>query len=102
MAVARDPSEFRDDGLSPDDEPRELLGWTFTQNPARLVTEDAAAMVRVWDAWRRGGMGGGVGHLPESGGTCEQAAVMLDALAHMNAVYAQLEDEAAKRRKGKP
>lgn len=56
-------------------------------------------MVRLWRAYhphpgRIGGMAAGilpiVGHLPESGGVGEQAAVMLDAFEIMTAAEADL------------
>jgi hypothetical protein len=44
-------------------------------------------MVRLWRLYQ-GGMG--VGHLPESGGSGEQACVMLEAFAAMTAMELEL------------
>lgn len=57
-------------------------------------------MIALWRAFappmgRIGGMAAGLvpvqGHLPESGGYGEQAAIMLDAFAVMSAAQAELE-----------
>ena len=45
----------------------------------------------MW-SWSRGGMGG-VGHLPEAGGTQQQACVNLDALAFCSSVAEEFAEE---------
>ncbi|MGE0715651.1 MAG: hypothetical protein AB7P02_09420 [Alphaproteobacteria bacterium] len=45
-------------------------------------------MVRIWNQYRGGGMG--AGHLPEAGGTGDQAAIMMDALLAMDAAEGEL------------
>lgn len=45
-------------------------------------------MVRLWSLYRGGGMG--VGHLPETGGAGDQAAIMIDAFGVMEAMAAKL------------
>jgi hypothetical protein len=47
-------------------------------------------MIRLWRLYQ-GGMGGG--HLPDAGGSGQQAAIMLDAFAAMNAAEAELEKD---------
>lgn len=46
-------------------------------------------MVRLWMLYRGGGFG--AGHLPQAGGTGDQAALMLDAFALMSGVAAEFE-----------
>ena len=54
-------------------------------------------MIRLWRLYQ-GGMGGG--HLPDAGGSGQQAAIMLDAFAAMNAAEAELEKDRARNRNG--
>ena len=49
-------------------------------------------MLRLWSVFRSGGMGG-VGHLPYSGGSAEQPAMMLQAFDIMSGVEAELKDD---------
>lgn len=77
-----------------------MFGETFDENPRKLLSDGDFEMVRLWraahpPAGRIAGMAGGIipvtGHLPESGGYGEQAAVMLDAFDAMSAAEAELE-----------
>lgn len=56
-------------------------------------------MLPFWLAWRGRGMG--AGHLPGPGGYGDQAAIMLDALAVMDAADAKLAAEERRRREGR-
>lgn len=42
-------------------------------------------MMRVWRAWRDG-------HMPDPGGSLDQAVVMVEALAVMDTAFAELQD----------
>lgn len=53
----------------------------------------------MW-SWSRGGMGG-VGHLPEAGGSLAQASVNLAALAYCNQIAAEVERPARDRDAGR-
>ncbi len=53
-------------------------------------------MLMLWRAFQGGGgglMGGGIGHLPDPGGMLQQAAIMMDAFAVMNAAERDLTPE---------
>lgn len=47
-------------------------------------------MVRLWRLYQGGGMGG---HLPDGGGSLDQAAIMLDAFGVMSSTEAALRRE---------
>lgn len=49
-------------------------------------------MVTIWSLYRGGGAGGG--HLPQTGGTMDQPAIMMDALQFMNHVFEGIKDGA--------
>jgi hypothetical protein len=51
-------------------------------------------MLRVWTAWRGSAT---AGHLPDGGGALDQAAIMMDALAIMDAAWSELEASARDR-----
>ena len=48
-------------------------------------------MLGLWSMWRSGM--GGVGHLPDAGGSLDQAAIMIDAFRAMDAAYDVLEEQ---------
>jgi len=73
-------------------------GWRFDElqlslevHPAHLLDADDDALRAIWLAWRSGGgLGGGVGHLPFAGGSAEQPACVMAALAIMDNAAARL------------
>ena len=77
--------EFTLENPSPDDV-WELFGEGYRVNPRYLVTDNDREMVRLWRLFKEG-------HLPESGGTGEQAAAMLDAFGIMTAAESELASE---------
>lgn len=92
MAVALRPAWFLGGAAAPDGSAWELFGEEYRTNPRLLVGEEESAMLRVWGLFQGGGFGG-VGHLPEAGGSCDQALLNLEALAIMNAAKAEFEDQ---------
>lgn len=56
-----------------------------------LIGEGEIEMLRLWRAYRGGGMG--PGHLPEAGGLMDQAAIILAAFDIMSAAEAELKGE---------
>lgn len=86
--MALRPEAFSGGAEAPDGSEWELFGERHARNPRLLLTDGELEMVRLWRAYRPSpgriaGMAAGylpvVGHLPESGGVGEQAAIMLDA-----------------------
>jgi hypothetical protein len=49
-------------------------------------------MILPWRLWQGGGLG--PGHLPQAGGSLDQAALMLDALAFMDRIEVRLRPSA--------
>lgn len=68
-----------------------LFGEQHWINPKAKVPDWCWDVVRLWRQYQ-GGMGG-VGHLPEGGGTMDQSPVVLDAFAAMSAAEAELKPE---------
>ncbi len=86
------PDAFTDGGAAPAGGGTwELVGinQVFMVNPKSLLRESDHDMVRIWALTRTGGFGG-ARLLPDAGGILDQAAVMLDALAVMDAQAAAL------------
>ncbi len=69
-----------------------IAGEAFWVNPRHLVADWALAMILPWRLWQ--GRGFGPGHLPEAGGSLDQAALMLDALVFMDRIEARLRPDA--------
>lgn len=88
--MAVEPKSYGQGERAPDGSGWELFGEFYPTNPRYLIGPEEWAMVRLWQAWRGGGMGS-PGHLPEPGGILDQAAKMLDAFAVMNAAAAEIE-----------
>lgn len=50
-----------------------------------LDFQEAIQLIQVWREYQGGGMGG-VGHLPRTGGSLDQPAVLMDSLMAMSAI----------------
>lgn len=61
-------------------------------HPVHLVDEEDLALIDIWAAWRRDGMGG-VGHLPFSGGYAEQPAALMRALEAMDGAASRVREK---------
>jgi hypothetical protein len=91
------PGDFGDEmmdseGRAIDGSCWEIAGWRYRRNPVLRLTSEDWAMARLWGQYRGGGLGG-VGHLPEAGGTGDQAAIMLDAFALMSEAVRPFEEK---------
>ncbi len=83
MAVALFPESYDCGDDPPDGGPGwQIAGIVYPKNPKRLLEGWEREMLQIWRLWQ-GGFG--PGHLPDSGGSLDQAAIMLDALAIMDA-----------------
>lgn len=68
-------------------------GWQigddlYPTNPRHLIDDELRDVVRLWDLYRSGM--GGAGHLPDTGGTAEQACWLLEAFAIMDGMAHEL------------
>lgn len=87
VAIARRPEAYRGGAQSPDGSAWEIDGRRYETNPRLLLSANELEMVRLWRLYQ-GGFG--PGHLPDPGGSLDQAAIMIDAFAIMSAEDARL------------
>jgi len=64
-------------------------GPLYPINPRLVVEPWAWDMLPLWRLYQGGGMGG-AGHLPDAGGSLDQAAVMIEAFGLMTATEREL------------
>lgn len=69
----------------------EIDGESYRVNPTHLVPRGLRDLVSIWRLYQGGGMGSG--HLPDGGGTLDQAAPMMDAFRVMDAAEARLKKD---------
>lgn len=86
--MARRPQAFAGGARAPDGSAWEVLGERYATNPRLALSANDLAMLRLWSMARGSGLGGGT--LPDPGGVHDQAAIMLEAFAIMNAADAEL------------
>lgn len=63
-----------------------------TINPREWLPSYAFHMLQLWRMYQGGGMGG-VGHLPDVGGTMDQPVVMIEAFNLMSGIEAELREK---------
>lgn len=69
----------------------EIDGEFYRVNPTHLVSRGMRDLVSIWRLYQGGGMA--PGHLPDGGGTLDQAAPMMDAFRVMDAAEARLKKD---------
>lgn len=69
----------------------EIDGEPYRVNPHHLVPQGLLELLPIWRLWQGGAMA--PGHLPDSGGTLDQAACMIDAFRVMDRAEARLKKE---------
>ena len=91
MAVALRPRDFVFGAAFTPESPAphdvwELYGEAYRVNPRHLIGDNDHEMVALWRLFQ-------AGHLPDAGGTLDQAAAMIDAFALMSAAERDLAKE---------
>lgn len=87
VAIAIKPQEFNCGRDAPDGSEWELFGEYYKENPKYDLPEEYMEMVRLWMLFDREAGG----FLPESGGSIEQAAIMMEAFGIMTSARSQLQ-----------
>jgi hypothetical protein len=79
VMIANNLSDFSGDKYAPDGSNWQLDNQIYETNPRLLLSDNDFEMVNLWQMFKEG-------HLPDSGGMMDQAAIMIDAFIIMGNV----------------